>query len=153
MLPSVAGVQSVLVAESAFSSNERATSLLSAPLSSLRRHCKPPLEHLAQGPTILAERSARAQAGGGAVVASSGLHCDFRDTTLQISEATGPSNHLGAACLRLFFFFNKSAFEEVSCHSLLLEWLLQGFDINAKNSGESRGNCANCIEDRSACGR
>lgn len=52
-----------------------------------------------------------------------------RNTTLQISEATGPSNHLGAACLRLFFFFfNKSAYvpEEVSCHSLLLEWLLKG---------------------------
>lgn len=31
-----------------------------------------------------------------------------RNTALQISEATGPSNHLGAACLRLFFLFSTS---------------------------------------------
>lgn len=30
-----------------------------------------------------------------------------RNTTLQISEATGPRNHLGAACLRLFIFLTS----------------------------------------------
>lgn len=116
MLPSVAGVQSVLVAESAFSSNERATSLLCLHLSPLctitanphwnTLHKVPP-SWQKDPPEHRPVVSEAALASAGAVVAGSGLHCDFRSTTLQISEATGPSNHLGAACLRLFFFLTS----------------------------------------------